>query len=272
MFREVTCDAARRLMAVWRTAAPTDDQQVGRKSSMSWRAAAENARRAPGGGFVSPPAATRSALPQRHALNAVSPRYSRENGVLSDPQPRQSRRRDRSAARARYAPRSFLPSPAVRQGSGKTADRSDEHHRTDFAAPGRTTLRCPVQPVQLDENGPGLFRTAPPHDRGCAFQVAAADVGRDPDCGFQTHMARLFGRLSMRVLGPRSRHQEPLTYSNALTSSKSHRHDPVGGFASVTAHYSMCREGAVHNWRDATPAAGRSSPQARAPHARTPDR
>ncbi len=45
LFREVTCDAARRLMAVWRTAAPTDDQQVGHES-MSWRAAAENARRA----------------------------------------------------------------------------------------------------------------------------------------------------------------------------------------------------------------------------------
>ena len=45
LFREVTCNAARRLMAIWRAAAPTDDPTEVHET-MTWRVAAETARHA----------------------------------------------------------------------------------------------------------------------------------------------------------------------------------------------------------------------------------
>src|SRR5712691_10584761 len=48
-------------------------------------------------------------------------------------------------------------------------------------------LRGAVETVQLDENRAGLLGAAPPHRRKGAFQMAAADIGRDPDCGFEAH-------------------------------------------------------------------------------------
>ena len=48
-------------------------------------------------------------------------------------------------------------------------------------------LRCSVEPVQLDENGAGLFGAASPHRREGAFDVAAPDIGRNPDCRFEAH-------------------------------------------------------------------------------------
>src|SRR5712691_12848849 len=42
-------------------------------------------------------------------------------------------------------------------------------------------LRRAVEPVELDENGAGLLGPAPPHRRERAFDVAAPDLGRDPD-------------------------------------------------------------------------------------------
>src|SRR5215510_698929 len=44
-----------------------------------------------------------------------------------------------------------------------------------------------VEPIELDENGPGLLGTTPTHGRKGSFDVAAADVGRHPDCRFQAH-------------------------------------------------------------------------------------
>src|SRR5262249_17720799 len=48
-------------------------------------------------------------------------------------------------------------------------------------------LRGAVEPIELDENSPGLLRATPPHGREGSFDVAAADIGCDPDCGFQAH-------------------------------------------------------------------------------------
>jgi hypothetical protein len=44
LYREISVDAARRLVAIWRDAEETDDD--GRQEPVTWRAAAENARRA----------------------------------------------------------------------------------------------------------------------------------------------------------------------------------------------------------------------------------
>ncbi len=44
-----------------------------------------------------------------------------------------------------------------------------------------------VEPVELDEDRAGLLGAAAAHRREGAFDVAAADIGRDPDRGFETH-------------------------------------------------------------------------------------
>jgi len=44
-----------------------------------------------------------------------------------------------------------------------------------------------VKPIELDENGPGLFGAAPANRRERSFDVAAADIGRNPDCRFEAH-------------------------------------------------------------------------------------
>jgi hypothetical protein len=49
--------------------------------------------------------------------------------------------------------------------------------------------RGAVETVQLDENRAGLLGAAPPHRRKGAFQMAAADIGRDPDGRLEAHGA-----------------------------------------------------------------------------------
>src|SRR5262249_56154421 len=41
--------------------------------------------------------------------------------------------------------------------------------------------------VELGEKGSSLFGSAPPHGREGSFDVAAADIGGDPDGRFQAH-------------------------------------------------------------------------------------
>src|SRR5262249_31889541 len=44
-----------------------------------------------------------------------------------------------------------------------------------------------VEPIKLDENSPGFLGTPPTHGRKGSFDVAATDIGCDPDCRFQAH-------------------------------------------------------------------------------------
>src|SRR5215468_7066156 len=48
-------------------------------------------------------------------------------------------------------------------------------------------LRGPIKTVELDENRAGLFGPAPPHGCKCPFDLAAADIGRNPDRRFEAH-------------------------------------------------------------------------------------
>src|SRR5262249_35386011 len=48
-------------------------------------------------------------------------------------------------------------------------------------------LRGAVEPIELDENSPGLLGSTPPHRREGSFDMAAANIGCDPDCRFQAH-------------------------------------------------------------------------------------
>src|SRR5262249_19185194 len=52
---------------------------------------------------------------------------------------------------------------------------------------GTEQLRGAVEPVELDENGSGLLGSTPSYCCKSSFQVAAADIGCDPDCRFQAH-------------------------------------------------------------------------------------
>src|SRR6266511_380362 len=49
-------------------------------------------------------------------------------------------------------------------------------------------LRRAVETVQLDENGPCLLSTAPSHRRERSLDVAAPDIGGNPDRRFQAHL------------------------------------------------------------------------------------
>ena len=51
----------------------------------------------------------------------------------------------------------------------------------------------PVKPIELDEYGSGLLGAAPADGRERAFDVAAADIGGNPDCGFKAHSKVLAG-------------------------------------------------------------------------------
>src|SRR4051812_18577636 len=54
-------------------------------------------------------------------------------------------------------------------------------------------LGGPIKPIELDEYGSGLFGAAPADGRERAFDVAAADIGGNPDCGFKAHSKFLAG-------------------------------------------------------------------------------
>src|SRR5207247_11390788 len=51
----------------------------------------------------------------------------------------------------------------------------------------REQFRGAVEPVQLDEDGAGLFGPAPPYRGKGPLDVAAANIGRHPDRGFEAH-------------------------------------------------------------------------------------
>ena len=50
-----------------------------------------------------------------------------------------------------------------------------------------------VKTIELDEYGSGLFGTAPANGRERAFDVAAADIGGNPDRRFEAHCKFLAG-------------------------------------------------------------------------------
>lgn len=52
---------------------------------------------------------------------------------------------------------------------------------------GREQDRPAIEQCELDENGTGFLGAAPPHDGENIFDMATAEVGRDPDAGFQSH-------------------------------------------------------------------------------------
>ena len=115
-------------------------------------------------------------------------RSDRGNGGRRDPRPRRSRRRDRSAARASsrssiFASGAGCPAMhALNSRPGRASSNAALRRRTE-------QLRGAVETVQLDENRAGLLGAASPHRRKGAFQMAAADIGRDPDCRFEAHGA-----------------------------------------------------------------------------------
>src|SRR6476661_8810242 len=51
----------------------------------------------------------------------------------------------------------------------------------------------PVKPIELDEYGSRLLGAAAADGRKRAFDVAAADIGGNPDCGFEAHSKFLAG-------------------------------------------------------------------------------
>jgi len=51
-------------------------------------------------------------------------------------------------------------------------------------------LRRPVEPIDLDEDGARLLGAAPAHHRERAFDMAAAQVGGNPDARFEAHRSR----------------------------------------------------------------------------------
>ena len=53
----------------------------------------------------------------------------------------------------------------------------------------RRPVQCggAVEPADLDEDRAGLFGATPAHRREGAFDIAAAQIGRHPDAGFQPH-------------------------------------------------------------------------------------
>src|SRR5947208_8358688 len=52
---------------------------------------------------------------------------------------------------------------------------------------GAVEVRGPVEPVELDEDRARLLSAAMSHRREGAFDVAATNIGRHPDRGFEAH-------------------------------------------------------------------------------------
>src|SRR5262249_47633422 len=100
-------------------------------------------------------------------------------------------------------------------GSGLFAEAPAEHsirwpRVVEDALRRRTEqLGGAVEPIELDENRPGLLGTPPAHGRKGSFDVAAADIGCDPDCRFQAHSNLSFvvpanARLTTRAVPTRA--------------------------------------------------------------------
>src|SRR6516165_7455349 len=55
---------------------------------------------------------------------------------------------------------------------------------------GSKQLGRPIQPADAHENRTGLFGTAPPHDSRTTFDLAAPQIGRNPQGTFEAHCLR----------------------------------------------------------------------------------
>jgi hypothetical protein len=83
LFSQISVDAARRMIAIWRAAAPDDNHQVPQRT-MAWRTAAENARRALAEVSRRPDPRMRGSM-RREPFRK---RHDRENGAPNDLPPR----------------------------------------------------------------------------------------------------------------------------------------------------------------------------------------
>src|SRR6516225_5838264 len=92
---------------------------------------------------------------------------------------------------------------------------------------GSKQLGRPIQPADAHENRTGLFGTAPPHDSRTTFDLAAPQIGRNPQGTFEAHCLRSFlrsgfssiptvlasGRFSGNDHGRFPAHSPPTIYS-----------------------------------------------------------
>src|SRR6516225_69228 len=51
-------------------------------------------------------------------------------------------------------------------------------------------FRGPIKTIELDEDRTGLLGAAPPHRRKSALEIAATQIGRHPDRGFEAHRVK----------------------------------------------------------------------------------
>src|SRR4051794_2829354 len=70
-------------------------------------------------------------------------------------------------------------------------------------------LGGPVKPIELDKYGSGLLGAAPADGRERAFDMAAADIGGNPDCRFEAHSKILAGPA------PRTHTGDPVSTTRA---------------------------------------------------------
>ena len=225
LYDELTPAAAERMVAIWR--------QAGAPVAAAARAGALG-RRAPRRPLaVDAGALPLGSRPRRAALarqdrrpnsSAKPPRCRRGNCARRDPRPRRSRHRDRSGFRAPGALRYRLPAPAVSPPSTAVKMRSAGLRLVEGGLRRRPIQSGgAVEPVDLDEDRAGLVGAAPAHRREGAFDVAAAQIGRDPDAGFQAHGLSVTrarrrspfipaaGRSWRRVRAPADRRSAPVT-------------------------------------------------------------
>lgn len=110
---------------------------------------------------------------------------------------------------------------------------------------GAEQFRRAVKSIELDENGPRLLRSAPPNGSERAFDVAAADVGCDPDRRFQAHSRSRSSPPRGKYSRPAPARREPDGIFSSINQrglrqrgslfqrSAGHRrqlaHEPVGG-------------------------------------------
>ena len=190
LYNEISVEAACRLIAILRAA----DTAVRKREAdrRAWHAAAESARRA-----LSEIATAPAGAP-RHAARAAGAK--RRTFLI----------RDRHATTLSMKWRPSLSSTSTIQTSGSNRvsrkplfDLLLRHRIVAEAsaegAIGRARVvegglrRRPeqvggaVEPVELEEDGAGFLGATPAHDREGALAVAAADIGRHPDRGFEPH-------------------------------------------------------------------------------------
>src|SRR4029079_9840962 len=82
----------------------------------------------------------------------------------------------------------------------------------------------PIQPGHLHEDRARLVGTASAHGREGSFDTAAADVSRDPNCGFQAHGPAAVRKLyvsarPVRAANSRARRSEYWRVTGRLRSS-----------------------------------------------------